>query len=108
VAARQSWSRKARATSSQGRVLPPGSDGVLEVENYLVGWNRRRLRELARVVPRNGQAGAATANDHVPTLTISVPARNESRILPMNDLAMRYLAASIGLLGTLVLIAPFH
>jgi len=91
-----------------GRVLPPGSDGVLEVENYLVGWNRRRLRELARVVPRNGQAGAATANDHVPTLTISVPARNESRILPMNDLAMRYLAASIGLLGTLVLIAPFH
>jgi len=26
----------------------------------------------------------------------------------MNDLAMRYLAASIGLLGTLVLIAPFH
>jgi len=44
----------------------------------------------------------------VPTLTISVPARNERRIGWLNDVVMRYLAASLGLIGTLVLLAPFH
>jgi hypothetical protein len=44
----------------------------------------------------------------VPTLTISVPVRNERRIGALNDVVMRYLAALLGLLGTLVLLAPFH
>jgi len=45
---------------------------------------------------------------HVTKLTNSEPSRNESRKLRPDDGDMRYLAASVGLLTTLVLIAPFH
>jgi hypothetical protein len=45
---------------------------------------------------------------HAWKLTISVPPRHESRTSADEDWGMRYLAASIGLIGTLILIAPFH
>ena len=35
-------------------------------------------------------------------------ARHERHKLPIDDQRMRYLAAIMGLLGTLVLLAPFH
>jgi hypothetical protein len=44
----------------------------------------------------------------VAKLTNSEPPRNESRKVQLEDVVMRYLAASIGFLTTLVLIAPFH
>jgi hypothetical protein len=44
----------------------------------------------------------------VAKLTNSVPLRHETRKVPAEDEVMRYLAASIGFLTTLVLVAPFH
>jgi hypothetical protein len=41
-------------------------------------------------------------------LTNSVPTRNVCHKRRLQDRHMRYLAAGIGFLGTLVLVAPFH
>jgi hypothetical protein len=41
-------------------------------------------------------------------LTNSVTLRNTPHIPTADDRTMRYLAATVGLIGTLVLIAPFH
>ena len=57
-----------------------------------------------RTVPGTDRGAAR----RVAKLTNSVPARHESPKVPLEDEGMRYLAASIGFLTTLVLIAPFH
>jgi hypothetical protein len=41
-------------------------------------------------------------------LTISVTLRNTPHTRRIDDRQMRYLAATVGLIGTLVLMAPFH
>ena len=55
-----------------------------------------------------GARRPAAVHWQVAKLTNSVPALHESRKVPLEDEGMRYLAASIGFLTTLVLVAPFH
>ena len=62
VGARQSPFERARAARSDSLVtLRVGHDGVLEVDEYLVGGERRRFREGALARGRDGEASAAQA-----------------------------------------------
>src|SRR5438270_603054 len=89
-------------------VLALRRDRVFEVEDHLVHREPRGLGELPLVVARHGQTAAAEASAHVAKLTISVRARHGTAKRRSEARFMRYLAAIIGLLGTLVLLAPVH
>ena len=64
-------------------------------------------RQAGQLVARSVASNSVLVAD-LDLLTNSVPGRHESRKVSLKDEGMRYLAASIGLLTTLVLIAPFH